>query len=151
VSIEDPARDASDVWRLARTAAGAGDCQHALDIIRQSPSDLRVRDEWRLFEVHQLGLMDRHIETLDVAEPLIASLLLRAQLDATERYFLAFAQWYAQVAFRSLYPRSPWPTIFDLDMNSIKLSEVHMRWKRAFPLKLHPDWEADFAERSDPV
>jgi hypothetical protein len=48
--------DAAEIWRLARTAAGNGDCQGALDIIRASDVALRVRDEWRLFEVHQLGV-----------------------------------------------------------------------------------------------
>lgn len=140
-------QEAVRVWQEARESAVNGDAPKALSIVRSADSRLRARLSWRLFELHQLGLMNQHEETLGLAENLIADLLLKPVLDPNERYFLTFAQWYGQVAYRNLRPGTHWPTTLDFDTSTVNLSEISLRWKIAFPMPIHTGWEADKAAR----
>ncbi|MGE3251371.1 MAG: hypothetical protein AB7J28_09825 [Hyphomonadaceae bacterium] len=127
-------------WDRAKVLSRAGRYQEALEVARYGDEQFRQRAHWKLFVVHQLGLMKNNVRTLAEALALIQDLRGNHTMSGRNQYFLAFAQWYGRVAFRRLYPGEPLPKELDSDPASVDLSVVPKRWMRVFPMPIHPHW-----------
>jgi hypothetical protein len=101
-----------------------------------------------LAEALQLSLLARHTEALSLFTSVIDDLNRRHSLDATYRYFLGFAQFGATASFGTLFPEMAIPEKLHFDPSTIELSGVSERWRRNFPLPVHPDWTRMQSRRS---
>lgn len=133
----------SGAWIKATRLSSDGHFSEALEVVRYSDQRSRQKLHWRLFEIHQLGLLKNYVGALENAKALIADLLAKPTLTSDEKYFLAFAQWYGQIAFLRLHASQPVPKDLEFDLESFSLSDVSRRWKRTFPMSIHPNWLDD--------
>jgi hypothetical protein len=129
-------------WMRADELSARGNHEEALRLLRSVDEPFRSRVHWRLFEVFQLSLLRRHAETLKEALAFASELHSKTELSVDERYFLCFAQWCGSEAFRELFPATAVPEKLVLDLKSIEMGKVSPRWKRLFPMHIHPDWTA---------
>jgi hypothetical protein len=132
---------ASGVWVKAKQLSSSGRYAEALELVRYGDETSRRKLHWRLFEIHQLGLLKNYVGALEQAKAFIADLSAKPNLSADERYFLAFAQWYGQIAFLRLHASQSVPPELEFDLRSFALGDVDPRWKRAFPMLIHPEWD----------
>lgn len=123
---------------MVRLSVG-GRYREALDTAESADDRVRTLAYWQLFEIQQLGLLQEHGATLERANKLIAELLKKASPSTDERYFLAFAQWYGQVAHRNISESTLIPETLKFDL-TFPLANVHSRWRRLFPMSIHPEW-----------
>lgn len=129
------------LWDRVTRLSASNKVRDALDAVRFADPKMTRHISWRVFELQQLGILRNNVAALDVANSLIKELLARGSLTPNERYFLCFAKWYGQVAFRELYSSKPLPESLMLDFASLTLGEVSADWKRTFPMPIHPDWD----------
>ena len=130
-------------WVRAYDLSSGGRYEEALRVIRSiNAAPTGPRTYWSLFEVHQLSLLRRHVETLRSAIALVDQLLAKPSLSADEHYFLSFARWAGAEAFFQLFPATQVPIKLEQDFSSVRLSDVRSQWKRTFQLRIHPDWVA---------
>lgn len=136
------------LWHRMYRLSVNGRYEDALWVARSAEDVARSRPYWQLFEIQQLGLLNNHVGALEQAKALIDDLSSRPNLSTDEKYFLTFARWYGQVAFRRLYSSETVPSSLEFDLGSFSLTDVSPRWKRAFPMTIHSEWEKD---RSPPM
>ncbi|MFP3944975.1 MAG: hypothetical protein ACLFWF_13845 [Alphaproteobacteria bacterium] len=128
-------------WARAVRLSSREKFERTLRIARGIEEAERKRSHWRLFEMHQYGLLKDHANTLSIAETLIGHWNAKESLTETEKYCLAFAQWYGLVAFGRLYPSRPFPECLKFDLESFRLADVRPYWKKTFPMPIHPEWD----------
>jgi hypothetical protein len=132
------------IWQEALRLSARGQFEDALATARtMGPEIQNGMFDWRVFELQHLGLLKDHTSALERARALVAELLSKPRLTQNQTYFLVFAQWYGQVAFWRLHPTEPIPNEFKFDLASIDLSRVSRRFKRIFPMSIHPDWASE--------
>src|SRR5262245_14775117 len=106
-------------WLRAYDLSSRGHYEAALRLIRSiNSAPIGPRTYFSLFEVYQLGLLRRHIETLRSAIALIDQLAAKPSPSANERYFLSFARWGGAEAFYQLFPATPVPRKLEQDFSS---------------------------------
>ncbi|MBT9446206.1 MAG: hypothetical protein IV086_10945 [Hyphomonadaceae bacterium] len=115
----------------------------ALALIKSVPVRKRDGKAWKLAEIYELSLLEKHAEAYNSVSEFLASIGAAFALTTTQAYFRGFAQWCGSMAFRSLFPTQTIPRDLQIDFQSIPLIGVSSRWKRAFPLTCHPDWKGD--------
>jgi hypothetical protein len=125
-------------WVRAYRLSAAGRYEQALDLVRQINLPPDQRTHWRLFEVLQLSLLQRHAETLREAVAYVEKAKSRGVTTADQRYLLCFARWCGSVAFGELFPASAKPEALAFDLQSFAIEDVAPRWKRMFPMRVHP-------------
>jgi hypothetical protein len=129
------------LWALAGDLSSKGRFEKALLTARSMPAWSRKWSDWRLFEIQQLSLLNRHEETIEAANAFVFPFLLKAGLTEEQRYLLCYAQWAAFSAFANIGADSPIPCNFLYDLDSVSLPLVPPRTKRYFPLNIHPLWK----------
>ena len=130
-------------WVRAYSVSSRGRYEEALHLIQSiNAAPTGPRTYWSLFEIYQLSLLRRHVETLRSAIAFVDQHAAKQSLSANERYFIGFAKWAGAEAFYQLFPATPVPAKLEQDFSSYRLSDVRSRWKRTFPMRIHPDWVA---------
>jgi len=132
---------AAIAWARAQHFSTSGRYDEALELVRSVEPPTHLRSAWRLFEIHQLSLLERHQETLRAAISLIDEFAARPSLTPDGRYFVCFAQWCGALAFSELFPATERPAKLQFDFASLSLKDVSPRWQRMFPLLIHPEWD----------
>jgi hypothetical protein len=127
-------------WRRMILLSSQGKHVEALDAARSAAPAVKTMAAWQVFEMQQLALLKEYSSVLARAQPFARALLLKGARTADEKYFLVLTQWYGQVAFRRLHPSEAVPLELSFDPKSVPLSRVTKRWKRSFPMTIHPDW-----------
>lgn len=131
---------AASAWARAQHLSASGRHSEALELVRSVEPPPHMRTPWRLFEIHQMSLLGCHQETLRAAISLIDEIAARPRLTPDGRYFVCFAQWSGALAFSKLFPATERPAKLQFDFASVSLEDVSPRWKRKFPLHIHPRW-----------
>jgi len=130
-------------WVRAYGLSSRGRYEEALRLIQSiNTAPTGPRANWSLFEIYQLSLLRRHVETLRSAIAFVDQYAAKQSLSANERYFVSFAKWAGVEAFYQLFPATPPPAKLEQDFSTYRLSEVRSRWKRTFPMRIHPHWVA---------
>lgn len=128
-------------WVHVGTLSINGKDEEALRLLRRLPADMQAWSDWRLKELQLLSLLQWNQEALDKANAFLLGRAFSKTTDENSRYFTCFAQWLGQRAFLALTEEGPIPSLFVYDVDSIDLTKVKDRWKRQFPLRVHPDWK----------
>ena len=130
-------------WVRACGLSSRGRYEEALRLIQSiNAAPTGPRAHWSLFEIYQLSLLRRHVETLRSATVFVDQYAPKHNLSADERYFVSFAKWAGAEAFCQLFPATAPPAKLEQDFSAYRLSDVRSRWKRTFPMRIHPDWVA---------
>lgn len=130
-------------WVRALGLSSRGRYEEALRFIRSiNAAPTGPRANWSLFEIYQLSLLRRHVETLRSAIAFVDQYAAKQRLSANERYFVSFAKWAGAEACYQLFPATAPPVKLEQDFSAYRLSDVRIRWRRMFPMPFHPDWVA---------
>lgn len=130
-------------WVRAYGLSSRGRYEEALRLVQSiNTAPTGPRAYWSLFEIYQLSLLRRHVETLRCAIAFVDQYEGRQNLSANERYFVSFAKWAGAEAFYQLFPATAPPAKLEQDFSAYRLADVRSRWKRIFPMRIHPDWVA---------
>lgn len=128
-------------WDWAHVLSSRGRYEEALRLIQSiNAAPTGPRDYWSLFEIYQLSLLGRHVETLRSALTFVDRYAAKQGLSANDRYFVSFAKWAGGEAFHQLFPVTAPPAQLEQDFSEYRLSDVRSRWKRTFPMRIHPNW-----------
>ena len=130
---------AAFLWLKVTKLSANGNHAEALERIRFANEKLRKFYYLRTLEVQQLAFHGNDVGALEQAKALIAD--LAEKTSANERYFLAYARWIGQAAFRRLYSSSEPPSELMLSASAIPTAGVSPTWRRHFVIPLDASGE----------
>jgi hypothetical protein len=110
----------------------------ALAMAKTANPVVQSMSEWRIFEMQQLTLTNNYAAVLERAAAFVQMMLSRRSLANDDRYFVTLARWYGQIACRGLNYSIPEELRFADSF--VPLHTVSGRWKKIFPLPVHPNW-----------
>lgn len=103
-------------WVRAYGLSSRGRYEEALRLIQFiNTAPTGPRAYWSLFEIYQLSLLRRHVETLRSAIAFVDQYAAKQSLSANERYFVSFAKWAGAEAFYQLFPATAPPAKLEQD------------------------------------
>jgi hypothetical protein len=127
-------------WVRACHLSAKGDFEEALTLARRVRTTFKKRIDWRLFEIQQLTLLQRDQEAVEAVNGFLLDHQYPTPPTANRAYLLMFAKWCGQTASARYGYDSPVPSALLFDASTIALRAVDNRYKRMFPLSIHPAW-----------
>lgn len=129
-------------WTKARDFVLKDDPKSALSVIEALPTELQTQLRWRLLRLQQLFLLKRDTEVAQESVGLLRLIALEKSLNDDEaKYLHAYVTWLVDQGYRETVGRPPLSQSVDsFDLGKIRLDRVDGTWKRAFSLRVHPDW-----------
>lgn len=128
-------------WVQAGQLCSDGHFEEALRCARAMSENFRHGIEWRTFEIQQLALLHWDHETIEAVNAFVLKYEYPTERSADRTYLLAFAKWCGANALARYAPESPPASAFEFDLTKIVLSDVSARYKRRYPLTIHPAWD----------
>jgi hypothetical protein len=123
--------------------------EEALRVHRSIPENLRPPMSWALREIQILAWLQWDHETIDAVNAFLQKFEYPTASTDDRKYFLMYARWCGAIAFAHYAPESPKPSAFEFDASEIDLDKVHPRYKREYPMTVHPAWAEDSPFRTD--
>jgi hypothetical protein len=130
-------------WVHAPWLCSAGRFEEALRLHRSIPGKLRPPMLWDLSEIQYLSYLRWDHETIDAANAFLLKWQYPTAISDDRKYLLTYARWCGAIAFAHYAEGSPTPSGFEFDASTIALEKVNPRYKRRYPLTIHPAWSED--------
>lgn len=117
--------------------------EEALRVLRSIPERLRPPMMWDLSEIQILSYLHWDRETIDAVNAFLMKWEYPTAVSDDRKYLLTYARWLGAIAFAYYAEGSPLPAAYEFDASRIALDQVKARYKRDYPLTIHPAWSND--------